>query len=116
MAPKSLIAGRGYSITQGRQFMLRSLAVFAMTIAATGGALAATDEAWAQFAAEVEAACLAATAESLPEATVVVDPFGSESYGLAVVSGEAASIICVFDKQTKAVEIGGELPITVTAD
>ena len=45
-----------------------------------------------------------------------VDPFGSESYGLARVTGKAKgadteiAAICVYDKKTKAVEISGELP------
>jgi hypothetical protein len=51
------------------------------------------------------------------EATATVDPFGPEHYGLALVSGPARGAedtairaICVYDKATKAVEIGGELP------
>ena len=92
-------------------------------IVATGFALilavpahAASDDAWEAFRSDVETACLAA-AESLFEVPQVrVDPFGSESYGLALVTGKARgadaeiAAICVFDKQTKAVEIGGELP------
>ena len=54
----------------------------------------------------------------LRNAQFIVDPFGSESYGLAMVSGEVgegkvAPVICVFDKQTKAVQIGRELDISV---
>ncbi len=43
--------------------------------------------------------------------------FGSESYGLALLTGPAKgaeektiSAICVYDKHDKTVEIGGELP------
>ncbi len=45
----------------------------------------------------------------------VVDPFGSEHYGLALVTGRPKGAngfvthICVYDKQSKAVEIGSEL-------
>tara|TARA_R110002020_G_scaffold6321_7_gene26593 strand:- start:1147 stop:1458 length:312 start_codon:yes stop_codon:yes gene_type:complete len=82
-------------------------------------AFAASDDAWAAFAAEVETGCLQATSTMLEKAQAVVDPFGSESYGLAIVSGETAdgratAIVCVFDKQSKAVQIGGELDIAVT--
>lgn len=54
----------------------------------------------------------------LENAQAIVDPFGSESYGLAIVSGEvgegqAAAIVCVFDKQSKAVRVGGELDVAV---
>ena len=81
--------------------------------------MASSDDAWAEFTQEVEQGCLGATEGMLENPTAVVDPFGSEAYGLAIVSGEVgdgekASILCVFDKQSKAVQIGGELPITVT--
>ena len=79
-------------------------------------AAASSDDAWEAFRTEVATACLAA-AEPLFEAPVVrVDPFGSESYGLALVEGKAKgpdadiASICVYDKATRAVEIGGELP------
>ena len=45
----------------------------------------------------------------------IMDPYGSESYGLALVSGKAKgakqtiSTICVFDKKTKKAEVGSEL-------
>jgi hypothetical protein len=99
--------------------MLRPIAFLALTCAGIGGAFASSDDAWAEFAAEVETACIAATTDYFAEATAVVDPFGSESYGLAIVSGAVSdgtgrSIVCVFDKQTKAVEIGGELEVMVT--
>ena len=95
--------------------MLKPFAILATTLLTIGGAAASTDDAWAQFAADVEEACLAASAEYFPDGKAVVDPFGSESYGLAIVSGETASLVCVYDKQSKDVEIGGELPVTVTA-
>jgi hypothetical protein len=95
-----------------RPFVLAAV----LMVLAGGSALAASDDAWEAFRKEVESACLAA-AEPLFEAPVArVDPFGSESYGLALVTGKARgadvdiAAICVFDKQSKAVEIGGELP------
>lgn len=99
--------------------MLKQLAFVALTFSAAGTASAASEDAWAEFTAEVEAGCLAATASILTDATVTVDPFGSESYGLAIVSGTVtggatSSIICVFDKQTKAIQIGGELAVSVS--
>jgi hypothetical protein len=46
-----------------------------------------------------------------------VDPFGSATYGMALIRGKAKgaettqiAAICVYDKKTKAVELGGELP------
>ena len=99
--------------------MPKSIAIIAITLATATSAWAASDDAWAEFAAEVDQSCVAASAGLLTDATAVVDPFGSESFGLAIVTGTvgegvSASVICVFDKQTKAVEIGGELAVTVT--
>ena len=99
--------------------MFKPLALLAITAATIGGAQASSGDAWAEFAAEVETACLDATEGVFTEPVAVVDPFGSESFGLAIVSGAfpsggAGSIVCVFDKQTKAVEIGSELDVTVT--
>lgn len=79
-------------------------------------ALAASDDAWEAFRADVEAKCLAAAEPLFATAAATVDPFGSESYGLALITGKAKgadteiAAICVYDKQAKTVEIGGELP------
>ena len=99
--------------------MLKTLAAATVIFSATGSAFASSDDAWTEFAAEVEQACRTATTDFFTDAAVVVDPFGSESYGLAVISGDnpagtTSSIVCVFNKQTKAVEIGGELEVVVT--
>jgi hypothetical protein len=83
---------------------------------ATLPALASSPDAWDAFRQEVAAACIAAAAPLMENAAADVDPFGSESYGLALVHGKAKGsdseirLICVFDKKTKAVELGGELP------
>lgn len=96
--------------------MLKPLAA-ALLVA--GPAFGSSDDAWSAFAAEVRDACLAAVGDRLAGASALVDPFGSESYGMAVVTGrtaddQAASMICVMDKETRAVQIGGELNMTVT--
>lgn len=87
---------------------------------ATGAAHASSDEAWEAFRAEVEQACTAlAEVPEGGELTVEVNPFGSESYGVALVSvtvpgmeddapaAAADRMVCIFDKQTKAAEITG---------
>lgn len=94
--------------------MLKGLFVVSFMTVSAGQAFAASTDTWAEFASEVEQSCLAATSDILSDSEAIVDPYGSESYGLAIVSGEAApgarrSIVCVFDKQTKAIEVGGEL-------
>ncbi len=84
-------------------------------LAAAPLAHASSDDAWAALAADVKAKCTAAAKPSLKSAKVAVDPFGSERFGLAIVTGPLkvgkgkASFICVYDKQTKKVEIGSEL-------
>jgi hypothetical protein len=90
--------------------------ILVVTVAAAVPALAASPDAWETFRKEVAAACIAAAAPLIENAAADVDPFGSESYGLALLHGKAKGgdgdirAICVFDKATKAVEIGGELP------
>ncbi|WP_245413548.1 hypothetical protein [Mangrovicella endophytica] len=70
-----------------------------------------------EFRTAVDAACTKATVGLLDDAAATVDPFGSESYGLALVTGAAkgssrrASVICVYDKKTKEAEVGGILDL-----
>jgi hypothetical protein len=77
-------------------------------------AVASSDDAWKEFVADVQTACLGASKDMIEDAKVVVDPVGSENYGLAVLTGKAKgadatiSHICVYDKKTKAVELGSE--------
>lgn len=98
--------------------MLKSLSIVSLLIVVATPTFAASGDAWAEFAKEVEQGCLTATSGIIKDGSATVDPFGSESYGMAIVTGEVApdvtkSILCVFDKKTKAVEIGGELDIAV---
>lgn len=96
--------------------MLKLLAV-ALLIA--GPAFGSGDDAWSAFATEVENACLAAVGNTLGDALAVVDHFGSETYGMAIITGRTVndrttSMICVMDKGTRTVQIGSELEIAVT--
>lgn len=81
------------------------------------GARAASEDAWTEFRKSVETACLKAVAGNLQGATAVVDPFGSESFGLALLRGkpkgakQPVAVICVYDKKRQTVEIGGELDV-----
>ncbi|ANL33351.1 MULTISPECIES: hypothetical protein [Rhizobium] len=77
-------------------------------------AQASSEEAWKQLAADVDAKCRQA-AVALEKPAAAVDPFGTSRYGLALVTGkpkgakEFVAQICVYDKQTKTVEIGSEM-------
>lgn len=74
---------------------------------------ASTDDAWAEFRADVKTAC-----EELSPADgtvlVEVDPFGSESYGTAIVYHQTDAgldrYVCIYDKKTKQAELTGALP------
>ena len=94
---------------------MRSSLTIAILLAFMSSANASSDEAWAELQEEVSAACLGAAAAAIEAPEIVVDPYGSERFGLALVSGRAKGAevritqICVFDKQTKAVELGSEL-------
>jgi hypothetical protein len=73
-----------------------------------GPALASSGDAWDQFRADLGAACLALV-QGQGTATVEVNPFGSDSYGVAVVtltSGAGTDrMICVYDKASKTAEL-----------
>lgn len=87
----------------------------AATLFLAAPALASSDDAWAEFAAKVKEKCLAASAGMLEKPGIAVDPFGTESYGVAVLSGKpkgaagTVTYLCVMDKKTEAAEIGSEL-------
>lgn len=89
---------------------MRVLPLLALTLpglAATGAA-ASTDEAWAEFRTAVAAACTALVTE--PGAlTVEINPFGSESYGAALVTLATPAgtdrMVCIYDKRAKTAEL-----------
>ena len=76
-----------------------------------GAAQADSPNSWDAFRAEMEATCRAlATAQAgAGEAAVEVNPFGSESYGVALVTLTTAQgtdrMACVLDKRTRAAEL-----------
>jgi len=73
-----------------------------------GPALASSGDAWDQFRADVGAACLALV-QGPGTATVEVNPFGSVSYGVAVVTLSSSAgtdrMICIYDKAGKTAEL-----------
>lgn len=96
--------------------MRQMTTLLALLVITAAPAAASSEEAWAEFAEKMSAECLKAAAALLEAAEVAVDPFGSESFGLAVLTGKArgadahVSYICVMDKQGGRVELGSELP------
>lgn len=96
--------------------LLAGTVIAAAMCASAFPAYAAGEADWAAFRLDVEAKCLAAAEPLFETAEAIVDPFGSQTYGLALIRGKARGAdvsimaICVYDKQTKTAEIGGELP------
>lgn len=82
-----------------------------LALLAAPAAQASTEEAWVEFRADVEAACLALVPlTETQEATVEVNPFGSESFGVALISRTTEGapperFACVYDKATGAAEV-----------
>ena len=96
-------------------FWKTSSAFICLTLISVSAAFASSEAAWVQFGADVRAKCTQAVSKYIVNPKATVDPYGSQSYGLALVSGKStyngkmASFICVYDKKTKKVEIGTEM-------
>ncbi|KPF46754.1 hypothetical protein [Rhizobium sp. AAP43] len=107
--------------------MTSAIRIFITAICLLSGAsmpvLAASSDAWDDFAKDVAAKCTTLAEGRIETPQVVVDPFGTENYGVAILTGKAfgadamVSSICVYDKKAKTAEIGGELTsdmVTIT--
>ena len=86
----------------------RPAAFLTVLVRSAGSAIASSDDAWAAFRAEVEAACLGILEEP-GEIVIEINSFRSEYYGAAIVTATAESMgtsrmICIHGKATKAVE------------
>jgi hypothetical protein len=97
-----------------------TVALVMLMIAAQPSA-ASSPDAWDEFRQKVETNCVAlAVAGNFRAATARVDPFGTESYGVALVTGTLkqgvgpATVICVMDKKTGKAELSGESKDWVT--
>lgn len=69
-----------------------------------GGVAASSDDAWEEFRTEVRDSCIAA-ADLGAAAEVLVDPFGTESYGVALSRNADGIVVCIFDKQSRTTEV-----------
>ena len=91
--------------------IVTALIAVPLAVAAALPALSSSEDAWAEFRTAVEAEC-GKLVEAPADATtaIEVNPFGSESYGAALVTvtlkdGSADRMICVYDKQAKTAEL-----------
>lgn len=87
----------------------------AMLVSMSGAqhAQASGADAWKEFQQDVEMACLKASSGVLDVKRIQVDPYGSETYGFAIMSGFAAGtstqrlVVCAYDKVSRAAEVSG---------
>ncbi len=90
-------------------------AAIVLALMLPGAAFASSEQAWDQFAKDTQQKCTDATADIFRRSQVVVDPTGTQNYGVAIVFGRSkqakgpAAVICVMDKKTGKAEIGSEL-------
>jgi hypothetical protein len=85
--------------------------ILAFSLTAPLSAFASSPEAWEEFRQDVETTCTASLPEVLATPTVYVEPTGTEAFGVALIEGLSpeskarVTYVCVYDKQTKAVEL-----------
>jgi len=83
---------------------------------------ASSDDAWQGMRDKLRQGCLAqAKTMGLGQVEVAIDPFGSESYALAILTrrpsakqrGKKPSVasVCLIHKASGRIEIGGEIPL-----
>ena len=81
-------------------------------------ASASSGDSWQAMRDKLRTGCLSeAAAMGLGRIEISADPFGSQSYGIAVLTKRGGdrrrnlAYVCVMDKKTGAFEIGGEVPL-----
>ena len=69
-------------------------------------AQASSEEAWEAFRSDVDRSCRALVeAPASASVTVEVNPFGSDSYGAALVTVGPDRMICIYDKAAGTAEL-----------
>jgi len=94
--------------------MLKKIIFFIFCFGLSANCFASSSEAWEEFQNEVKASCEKAARNIIKDYEITVDPFGSESYGMAILRGKTSGgstifHICVYDKETKKAELGSEI-------
>ncbi|MFZ2099191.1 MAG: hypothetical protein WAU86_01340 [Oricola sp.] len=91
----------------------RAIVLLALSLLSMSGspAVGSSDGAWSAFRTTVQDACTAAAADRMKVGAMRIDPFGTETYGVAVLtdSGTGEEHVCVYDKARGAAEVGGPL-------
>lgn len=95
--------------------LITAIAATAALFAISPGAQAASEESWEEFRETVASACTVIANDVMDVETIRVDPFGSKSYGIAIVSGGGEERVCVYHKAADVAEIGEPIPAEGTA-
>ncbi len=99
-----------------RHFPARAACIALALVSGLSVAHASSPDAWAEFVDNVRAKCVAAAGNRLAISHVQVDPYGSESYGIAILTGlpqgsdQVSQFVCLYNKRTEEVELGTEMP------
>lgn len=95
-----------------KRMTLMAMVAALVTSAAATSSHGSSPDAWNDFRAAVEQACRAmATSKRLVEVQIVIDLFGSESYGVGVLRAKDSPkanyrvYACIYDKKTKRAEL-----------
>lgn len=101
--------------------------VLALWVALGRAADASSEAAYASFRADVAKGCTARAKTVFADPIVLVDAFGSASYGIALVYGRTQSpkgmpqlsglesLVCIYDKKTKKIELSGPIQTNFSA-
>jgi hypothetical protein len=80
-----------------------------------GGLIASSPDAWEEFRTNVTRACTKLAPPELKNSTIVVDDYGSESYGIAILRGiqekAAVTYVCIYDKKLEKAELSGQIDL-----
>lgn len=91
----------------------RFILSFLIVVAMGSAVQASTEDAWVAFRIEVARVCLALP-DAPKNAAIVVSPFGSESYGTALISSIAEGVlqqqVCIFRKSDHTAELAAPFP------
>lgn len=97
--------------------LTRAIAPLCLLLLALSGthAVGSSDAAWTEFRQTLRNACVAHAATRFTVGDVRIDPFGSQSYGVAVITdaGKGEEHVCVYDKASGASELSGPLESVV---
>ncbi len=98
--------------------MLRTWLGFVIALGMSAPASPSSGDAWQAMRDGLRNGCLSKAIEmGLGRIEINVDPFGSQSYGIAVLTRRGAgrkqdlAYVCVMDKRKMTFEIGGESPL-----